>query len=70
MCNNRKIIRHNRIKCKVCGEIIESKRIYDFVSCSCKRCYVDGGKSYVNVGAFDLKDVVVMTEYEEHDTDH
>ena len=45
MCNNRKIIRHNRIKCKVCGEIIESKRIYDFVSCSCKRCYIDGGKS-------------------------
>ena len=64
MCNIGKIIKQNRIKCKVCGDVIESKSVYDFVTCSCKRCYVDGGKSYVQVGAFDLKDVVVLTEYE------
>ena len=42
MYNIGKIIKRNRIKCKVCGDVIESKSVYDFVTCSCKRCYVDG----------------------------
>ena len=41
-----KIIR-NRIKCKECGDIIESKTVHDFVSCSCGACSVDGGTSYL-----------------------
>lgn len=36
----------NAIKCKICGDIIESKSRYDFVSCSCWRCSVDGGLDY------------------------
>ena len=38
----KKIIR-NAIQCKHCGDIIESKDEYDFVSCSCGTCFVDGG---------------------------
>ena len=41
-----KIIR-NRIRCKRCGDIIESKRTHDLVWCSCGSCAVDGGTSYL-----------------------
>ena len=37
----------NMIKCKLCGDVIESKHTYDFVWCSCKSCAVDGGLSYL-----------------------
>ena len=40
-------IKVNKIKCKNCGEIIESKSIHDFVWCKCGNCAVDGGKSYI-----------------------
>lgn len=41
-----KIIR-NAIKCKHCGDIIESKHCHDFVTCSCECCSVDGGHDYL-----------------------
>ena len=34
----------NKIQCKHCGEIIESKNIHDFVWCKHGACYIDGGK--------------------------
>lgn len=37
----------NSIQCKYCGDIIESKTVYDFVTCSCGRCSADGGKEYL-----------------------
>lgn len=42
----RKIIR-NRIKCKHCGDIIESTSVHDFKFCSCGKVAVDGGKCYL-----------------------
>jgi hypothetical protein len=33
----------NRIKCRKCGDIIESKSRHDFVWCKCKSVAVDGG---------------------------
>jgi hypothetical protein len=39
-----KILR-NIIKCNLCGDIIESKHVHDFVMCSCGSCAVDGGKA-------------------------
>ncbi len=39
----KKIIR-NRIKCKKCGEIIESTSRHDFKFCKCGAVAVDGGK--------------------------
>ena len=37
----------NRIKCKKCGDIIESKNRHDFVTCKCGSVTVDGGDSYL-----------------------
>lgn len=44
--NNQKII-HNRIRCKKCGDIIESFSEHDFKFCSCQACAVDGGHDYL-----------------------
>lgn len=38
---------HNRIRCKKCGNVIESKTVHDYVECSCGACAVDGGKDYL-----------------------
>ena len=42
----RKIIK-NAIKCKLCGEVVESKHVHDFVQCKCGACAVDGGHDYL-----------------------
>ena len=41
-----KIIK-NAIQCKMCGEVIESKHVNDFVQCKCGACAVDGGREYL-----------------------
>ncbi|MBQ3041359.1 MAG: hypothetical protein IJD42_07170 [Clostridia bacterium] len=41
-----KIIK-NAIQCKLCGEVIESKHVHDFVQCKCGVCAVDGGHDYL-----------------------
>ena len=40
-----RIIR-NAIRCKKCGEVIESETVHDFKFCSCGSCAVDGGHDY------------------------
>lgn len=40
-------IRSNRIKCKKCGDIIESNDVHDFKWCSCKSIALDGGREYL-----------------------
>lgn len=37
----------NKIKCKKCGDIIESKSTNDYKKCSCSAVAVDGGKDYL-----------------------
>lgn len=34
---------HNSVKCKRCGDIIESKSHYDYKQCTCGFVAVDGG---------------------------
>ena len=41
-----KIIR-NKIRCKKCGEIIESFSVHDFKFCKCEAVAVDGGHEYL-----------------------
>lgn len=41
-----KIIR-NIIRCKHCGDIIESVSVHDFKFCSCGSVAVDGGHDYL-----------------------
>ena len=37
----------NKIRCKNCGDIIESKYCHDYVECTCGACAVDGGHQYL-----------------------
>lgn len=60
-----KRIKHNKIRCKLCDDVIESKHHYDFVRCSCGNAFVDGGTEYVRYGAKDMSTVEDMVEYEE-----
>lgn len=49
ICYNKtmsKIIK-NAVQCKKCGDIIESKSVHDFVTCTCGACSVDGGHEYL-----------------------
>ena len=40
----------NKVKCGRCNEIIESSHRHDWVQCSCKGTFVDGGKDYLRRG--------------------
>ena len=57
----------NKARCKKCGDIIESKRRYDFVWCSCKAIFVDGGTAYLRRGGSlaDIEELVVYGTTEE-----
>lgn len=68
-----KIIR-NRIRCKVCGEVIESKSVHDFVVCHCWResggkagVFVDGGKSYLRRGGINWEEMSETRPYTEEE---
>lgn len=37
----------NKIRCKLCGDIVESKFTHDNKACSCKLVGVDGGLEYL-----------------------
>ena len=41
-----KIIK-NAIRCKICGDEIESTYRHDYVTCRCGACSVDGGHNYL-----------------------
>ena len=57
-------IKRNIIRCKKCGDVIESKSTWDFKYCKCGSVFVDGGTDYVRCGAKDLNDIEYLTEYE------
>lgn len=40
----------NICKCKICGDVIESKSTWDFKECKCGACFTDGGLEYVRRG--------------------
>lgn len=42
------LITRNMIRCKLCGDIIESKTEHDFKWCSCHCVSVDGGKTHLS----------------------
>lgn len=39
----------NKIQCKYCKDIIESKECYDLKRCSCGKVAVDGGAEYMRI---------------------
>jgi hypothetical protein len=40
-------IKSNKIQCNFCKDIIESTFRHDFVTCSCGKVAIDGGKDYL-----------------------
>lgn len=36
----------NKIRCKFCGDILESLSVHDFKQCRCGKCAIDGGTEY------------------------
>jgi len=40
----------NRLRCKKCGDIIESTFRHDFKWCKCHTVFVDGGHDYCRRG--------------------
>ena len=49
-----------KIRCRACGDEIESKHVHDMVWCECMQIAIDGGKEYSKITAWpDTYDVVV-----------
>ena len=40
----------NIVKCRKCGDVIESKHRHDFVMCMCGSIFTDGGQDYIRRG--------------------
>lgn len=56
----------NKIRCKYCGEIIESKSLYDFQFCKCGRVGVYGGTRFLSrIAIFSHDDYEDLSEYED-----
>ena len=53
-----------KIKCLICGDIIESKSVHDLESCKCESCYIDGGSYYAHIGAKDFSKIVKILDDE------
>lgn len=68
---NKKIIT-NKIKCKKCGDTIESIHVHDYKRCSCGQVSVDGGHDYLsrNFPKFPWEDYLEdLSIVEEDNTD-
>ena len=60
-------IKENKIRCKKCGEIIESITVHDYVTCKCGSCAVDGGNVYLRRSGYpeNWEDLSVIEKDEE-----
>lgn len=54
----------NSAKCHGCGDEIESKTRWDFVSCKCGAIFVDGGKDYLRRGGAGFDSYTDTSTYE------
>ena len=61
------VLTRNAIKCLQCNTVLESKHKHDYQACSCSnRAFVDGGLSYIRLGAMDLDLIEDLCEYKEY----
>ena len=58
-------IKNNKAQCLICGDIVESRRVHDFVMCSCGNLSVDGGREYTRRAFQDSSMYKELTEYED-----
>lgn len=58
----------NKIKCRYCGDVIESISRHDYRTCKCERVSIDGGLDYLKRSCnspddyFDLSIVAVTSD--------
>lgn len=52
----------NKIMCRRCGEIIESKHRHDYQTCKCGACAVDGGRDYLRRTVKNREDIIEMSD--------
>ena len=65
----KKIIKVNKIKCRKCGDNIESTLVHDFKFCLCGACAVDGGTEYLRrIG--EREDWEELSEFGETEYQH
>ena len=55
----------NRVKCLLCGDIIESRYRHHLVECSCGNAFVDGGNDYWRCGGKNIEMVKRINEDDE-----
>lgn len=51
----------NAVKCTHCGDVIESTHRHDYVSCSCRKTFTDGGDSYIRRGG-NFEDMCIYSD--------
>lgn len=49
-----------KIKCLICGDIIESKSLHNLVPCKCESCHIDGGNEYLRFGGKDFSKILII----------
>lgn len=58
----------NKIRCRECGDVVESVHRHDFRFCKCGTVAVDGGREYLrrvgNLEAIEELSETIETEYE------
>ncbi len=62
--------RTNKIRCKKCDDVIESKHHHDFKRCKCGEVFVDGGSSYFRAGwgsGVSFEDAIEVIQSAEED---
>jgi len=62
-----KQILKNKAMCRKCGTTIESTHVHDFVSCGCRRIFVDGGREYLRRGFEYPEDFIELSEFAEEE---
>lgn len=62
----KRVIKRNAIRCKKCGDTIESKTVHDFVTCKCGAVSCDGGHEYLRRCGRqeDIEELSVIEEIE------
>ena len=59
---------HNSIKCLECNEVLVSRHVHDYNTCSCpNQAMVDGGTYYERYGAVDLDKIDKLHLYDDDD---
>ena len=57
----------NKARCRLCGDVVESKHRHDWQSCSCGAIFVDGGREYLRRGAKNFEDLEELSEWVDAD---